>query len=1036
MCMKGCNYHYLFLYLFILSLIAQPWQLTAQTPVVKGTVRDAVSKVPLPGVTVTIKGTAKGVTTGPDGAYTIQPSAGAVLVFSFIGYARQEIPVGSQATIDVALKESSSSLNEVVVTALGIERKTRSLGYATQQLGTESINAVKDPGANIMNTLNGKVAGAVVTPAASGPGGAVRVVLRGNRSISGNNNALIVVDGVPIDNTMSTETGGSGSANTVATQPKGIASGYSGSDGAASINPQDVESINVLKGPAAAALYGSRAANGALIITTKSGKSGKVAVNYNGGVSVDQPNLLMKFQNTYGRGNGGQYGARAGASWGAPAQTFGGNVKGFFNNGTAVNNAVDVSGGTDKLRAYASYANNSNTGIYPKNTLERNTLNLRVTAQVIPKLTTDVKITYVSQDIKNKPRVGDQGVANEAYIMPRDLSPDSLKNYEAFDITGKPYPLYWTNSSTFQNPYWDVYRNSVNESRNRIMLMGSAKYELTSWLNIQGRYSLDRYDDKITASYYDGTVAFPVQPGGRYLEAYVNHWERNMDLLLSGNNTLSNSFHVNYNVGGSVLSSKGYNTQSLADGLSIPNQFNLNFASAPAFSSTIIKKEIQSVYANAQLDFKQYLYLDVSARNDWSSTLPSPYSYFYPSVGLSAVLSDMMKMPSWVSFGKVRASYTQVGNDADPYLLLQTYNYGVGAGNGFVSRDFTKAIRDLKPEQTKSWEAGLEWRFLDGRLGLDATVYKNNTVNQLIYIGLPQASGFDQQYINAGNIENKGVELMITATPIRKNDFTWNTTLNYATNKNKILSLAPGVDQADLSPSNNFGSLLIRPGGSYGDIYGYAWSRDEKTGEHLVTAAGLPVVTANQKLGNFNPDYTLGWSNQLKYKDLTLSFLIDGRVGGVLVSGTDAILAAYGVSGYTTHFRDGGLILPGKLPEGTANNVAIKAEDLWTTVSQGGRNAYGEFFTYSATNFRLRELSLAYDFKFSNKLVKAARVALTGRNLFFLYRGKSLLDIPGIGKRTLPVDPEMAVGTSNYQGIEAGLLPGVRSFGLNLNVSF
>ncbi|MBC9929068.1 SusC/RagA family TonB-linked outer membrane protein [Chitinophaga qingshengii] len=1034
--MKSCNYHHLFPYLLLYLLIALPGQLMAQTSPVKGTVRDAVSKTPLPGVTITVKGTTQGVTSAANGTYSLSVPAGATLVFSFVGYARQEIPVSGRSTIDVGLSESSSSLNEVVVTALGIERKTRSLGYATQQLGTESINAVKDPSANIMNTLNGKVAGAVVTPAASGPGGAVRVVLRGNRSISGNNNALIVVDGVPIDNTMSTETGGKGSANAVSTQIKSPVSGYSGSDGAASINPQDVESINVLKGPAAAALYGSRAANGALIITTKSGKSGKPVIHYNGGVSVDQPNLLMKFQNTYGRGNGGQFGARSGASWGAPAETFAGNVRGFFNTGAAVNNAVDVSGGTDKIKGYASYANNAISGIYPKNTLQRNTLNLRVNAEVLPRLTTDVKLTYVSQDIKNKPRVGDQGVANEAYIMPRDLSPDSLKKYEGIDAKGKPYPIYWTNSSVFQNPYWDVYRNSVNESRNRIMLMGLVKYQLRNWLSVQGRYSLDRYDDKITTSYYDGTVAFPVQPGGRYLEGYVNHWERNMDLLLSGNNALSNNFHLSYNVGGSVLTSRGYNSQSLANGLSIPNQFNLNFAAAPALSNTTVRKEIQSVYGNAQLDFKQYLYLDVSARNDWSSTLPSPYSYFYPSVGLSAVISDMIKMPSWVSFGKVRASYTQVGNDADPYLLLQTYDYMMGAGHGFVSRNATKSIRNLKPEQTKSYEAGLEARFFDGRLGVDATVYKNNTINQLIYIGLPQASGFTNQYINAGNIENKGVEVMLTGTPIRKNNFTWNTTLNYATNKNKVLSLAPGVDQADLSPSTVFGSLLIRPGGSYGDIYGFTWSRDEKTGQHMINANGLPVVTPIQKLGNFNPDFTLGWSNQLQYKDLTLSFLIDGRVGGVLVSGTDAILAAYGVADYTTRFRDGGLVLPGILPDGSQNNVAIKAEDLWTTVSQGGRNAYGEFFTYSATNFRLRELSLAYDFKLSNKVLKSARVALTGRNLFFLYRGKSLLDIPGIGKRKLPVDPEMANGASNFQGIEAGLLPAVRSFGLNVNLSF
>ncbi|MEV4885514.1 SusC/RagA family TonB-linked outer membrane protein [Chitinophaga ginsengisegetis] len=1034
--MRSCISQKLHLY-FLIMLIALPWQLSAQDQLsLKGVVRDAASRSPLPGVSVSVKGTTRGVSTDAEGKYAISAAAGAMLVFTYVGYDKKEIPVSTQTIIDVALQQSATGLNEVVVTALGIERKTRSLGYATQQLDNAAINTVKDPGANIMNTLSGKVAGAVITPAASGPGGAVRVVLRGNRSISGNNNALIVVDGVPIDNTMSTEKNGGGSANTISTQPKSISSGYSGSDGAASVNPQDVESINVLKGPAAAALYGSRAANGAIIITTKSGKSGKLAVNYNGGVSLDQPNMLMKFQNTYGSGSKGQAGTRAPASWGAPAQTYSDNVRSFFNTGTAVNNSIDISGGNDKLRGYASYTNNAISGIIPKNRLERNTLNLRVAAEILPRLTTDVKLTYISQDIKNKPRLGDQGVANEAYLMPRDLSKDSLNHFEGTDATGQPYPIYWTNSTTFQNPYWDVYRNMVDESRNRIMLMGSAKYRLTDWLSLQGRYSLDRYDDKITASYYNGTVAFPVQPGGRYLEAYVNHWERNMDLLLSGSNKLSGDFHVSYNVGGSILTSKGYNSQALANGLSIPNHFNLMFATAPATTNTTVQKEIQSVYGNAQLDFRQYLYLDVSARNDWSSTLPSPYSYFYPSVGLSAVISDMLKMPSWVTFGKVRAAYTQVGNDADPYMLLQAYYYSVGAGGGFVSRDNTKSIYNLKPEQTKSWEVGLEWKFLNGRLGLDATVYKNNTINQLLNVGLPQASGFDDQYINAGNIQNKGLEIMLTGTPIQRKDFSWNTSVNFATNSNKVLYLKDGVDQIGLSSATNFATVQARVGGKYGDMYGYAWQKDPKTGQYLIGTDGLPVVAQNQYLGNFNPDFTLGWNNQFQYKKFSMSFLIDGRVGGIVISGTDALLASYGVADYTTQYRNGGLVLPGVLADGSANTKSIDAEDFWTKVSQGGRDAWGQFFAFSATNFRLRELSFGYDFDFDQKLVKRARLSLTARNLFFLYRGKSVLDIPGMGKRTLPVDPESALGTSNYQGIEAGLPPAVRSFGLNLNVSF
>lgn len=1023
-------------YCLLMLAFILPVSLPAQNQPVKGTVKDAVSQAPIPGVSVSVKGATQGTATSADGSFSIQAATDAVLVFSFIGYEKKEVPVGAQTVLNITLQQSASQLGEVVVTALGIERKTRSLGYATQQLNNTDLTAVRQPGANIMNSLSGKVAGAVITPAATGPGGAVRVVLRGNRSISGNNNALIVVDGVPIDNTMTTEPGGSGSANTVATQQKSIASGYSGSDGAASINPDDVESITVLKGPTAAALYGSRAANGALIITTRKGKSGKVSMNYNGGVAIDRPYLLMDLQNTYGRGNGGVYGAQAGESWGAPATTYKNNVRDFYNTGVTLNNSVNISGGTDKLKGYASYTHNANNGIVPKNKLERNTLNLRLTGELLPRLTTDVKLTYMNQVIKNKPRLGDNGVTNEALIMPRDMHPDSLRNFEQLDKTGQPVPVYWTTNAAFQNPYWDVHRTALNEERNRIMLMGLAKYQLTNWLSIQGRYSLDRYDDKITGSYYFGTTPMPTLTGGRYQEAYVNRWERNMDLLISGNNKLGSDFGINYNAGAAVLRNRGYNSQSFANGLSIPNQFNLNFAATPAFSSLIVEKEIQSVYGNAQLDFRQQLFLDVSARNDWSSTLPAPHSYFYPSIGLSAILSDMLKLPDWITFSKVRAAYTQVGNDADPFLLIQPYTYSAGAGNGFIARDQVKYITDLKPEKTESWEAGMEWRFLNGRLGLDATVYKSNTYNQLIFIGLPQPSGYNQQYINVGNIQNHGVEVMLTGTPVRQQNFTWNSSLNFALNRNKAISLLPGIAHAALTTATGFGSLLVKPGGMYGDIYGHVWSKDSKTGQYLVTTAGLPAVTDLQKIGNYNPDYTLGWSNQLQYKKFNLSMLIDGRVGGIVISGTDAMMAYFGIAEYTTKYRDGGLVLPGLKSDGTPNTTAITAEKLWTQVSQGGRNGYGQFFAYSATNFRLRELSLGYSFDWQNKLVKNARLSLTGRNLFFFYRGKSLLDIPGIGKRTIPVDPEVAIGSSNYQGIESGILPITRSIGLNLSLSF
>nr|WP_121272749.1 SusC/RagA family TonB-linked outer membrane protein [Pedobacter schmidteae] len=1003
---------------------------------ITGKVTDAATKVSLPGVSVKVKGTTIGVSTTSEGTYSLKVKVGEVLLFSFIGYENKEVTIGTENKLDVTLKESAADLKEVVVTALGITRKTKSLTYATQQLNNADLTNVKEPSGNVMNSLSGKIAGAVVTPAATGPGGAARVVLRGNRSIIGNNNALIVVDGVPVDNTMTTEQGGGGSANTPATQQKSTASGYSGSDGAASINPEDVESITVLKGPAAAALYGSRAANGALIITTKKGKSGKVSISYNGGLTMDKALMLMDFQNTYGQGNGGVKGASAAGSWGAPATTYKNNVRDFYETGTTINNSVNISGGTDKIQGYASYSNNAIGGIVPNNKLDRNTLNMRLNTEILPGLTTDLKVTYVNQKIKNKPRLGDNGVTNEVLIMPRDMSSETLKNFETINpATNQPQPIYWTNSGSFQNPYWDVNRTALNEERNRIMLVGSAKYQIKEWLSLQARYSLDRYDDKITGSFYAGTLPISTLPGGRYQENLVNKWERNIDVLLSGNNKIGQDFGISYNIGGSLLNSSGYNTQSLANGLRVPNVFNLNFATTPAFTNIVAKKEIQSVYGNAELNYKQMLYLDANARNDWSSTLPSPHSYFYPSVGLSGILSEIFELPEWLNFAKVRGAYTQVGNDADPYLLQQTYTYSPGAGGGFIARDQTRYINNLKPEQTKAWEIGAEFRFFKDRLTFDASLYKTNTINQLILIGLPQPSGFNTQYVNAGNVENKGIELMLKGVPLKNDNFKWTSSFNFALNRNKMLSLLPGVPSASLTTATTFASLLIKPGGSYGDLFGHIWEKNEN-GRYKISSSGLPVVQQLQKIGNFNPDYTLGLNNQFEYKNFDLSFLIDGRVGGTVISGTDAMLGYFGLASYTNAFRDGGLVLPGVLADGSENTKAINAETLWTQVSQGGTNAYAQFFAYSATNFRLRELSLGYKFDIKNSRIKSARVSATGRNLFFFYRGKSLMDIPGIGKRTLPVDPEAAIGTSNYQGIESGILPSTRSFGLNLSVSF
>lgn len=992
-----------------------------------GKVISTTDQKPLLGVTVLNLSTQLAEHTDQEGNFSIRAAVGDRLKFSLIGYKSAELPVTAAGLLTVGLAQENFTIDEVVVTALGIKRETRGLTYATQQLSGSAVNDARDNSGNIMSSLTGKVAGAVITTAASGPGASARVVLRGNKSISGNNNALIVVDGVPYDNSS-------------AQQATGTTYNYGTSDGAANINPDDVESINVLKGPSAAALYGSRAANGAILITTKQGKSGRYTIDYNGSAFFDQVNLLTEFQNTYGRGNGGVSGTNIGESWGPKAQTYKNNVKDFYENSATFNNSISTYGGTEKLQGYVSYANNKIGGIIQGNSLKRNSLNLRVNTELIPKLKTDVKLNYVNQQIDNRPRLGDMGIPVEAYIIPRDMDKNELMDYETIDPnTGQPLRKYWSGSAIYDNPYWSINRTSVNEVRDRITALGSATYQLRDWISIMGRYSFDKYIDNTDGSFFASTVSVgDVRKGGKYYETNARYQESNLDFLINGKNPLTEHIAITYNLGASTLRRKYSSFQNMANGLSIPNEFSLKMATTPEFLAIAgYERRLNSVYASTQLSFDNTIFLDMTARNDWTSTLKAPHSYFYPSVGMSAIFNELLQMPAWVNFGKIRASYTQVGNDADPYLLRQLYSFGLGAGNGFISRSPIKAIPDLKPELTKSFEAGLDMKFFGNRLGFDLTLYKSNTVNQLLFLGLPMASGYSRQYINAGDIENRGLELQLMATPIKSEHFSWETTLNFASNTNKIIALHDKTKRANITDNNRYATVVVNEGEKYGDLYGYAWKRDPQSGKFVVDGSGLPVVEANQKLGNFNPKALLGWSNSFSYKGFTLNTLVDARIGGEIVSGTSAYLAAFGVADYTSMYREGGLVLDAVDANGAANTQAITAQQLWTRVSQNGRDGWGEFFTYDMTNVRLRELSITYRLDLKNTSVfKNAGLSLTGRNLFFIYRGKSKLDIPGIGKTKNPIDPEAALGAGNYQGVEVGLPPSVRTFGLNLKLTF
>ncbi|MDJ1466630.1 SusC/RagA family TonB-linked outer membrane protein [Xanthocytophaga flava] len=1012
---------------------------------IQGTVRDSQNEL-LPGVNVVIKGTALGTTTSVDGKYSIAvPAEDSVLVFSFVGYTTEEIILDSRTPVDVTLFEDVKSLGEVVVTALGIPRQKRSLTYATQEVTLEQINEVRDP--NFANILQGKVAGLMVTSSGSGVGGATRIILRGNRSIQGSNDALYVIDGIPIDN--STPGG-------AVTSDFG---GTNGINGASTINPDDIETMTVLRGASAAALYGSRAANGVILITTKKGKDGKVAVDLNSVTTVESVFTLPKLQNAYGQGTAGTFVGNGASSWGPKmkGQTVTDwtenearltpqpdNVKDFFRNAVSLSNSVGVTAGSEKINTYISYSNNDAKGIIPNNNLQRHILNLRLGSQITKKLSTDAKITYTNQKIDHVVLTGEQNApVIDIYKIPRSILLKDIKNYSVLNDKGIARPNYWTTSSIYSNPYWMTNDYNHNETRNRINGFILVKYQLIDWLTIQGRAGRDNYTDRIETIGPANTTIWATANGGAYGLNYTSVYENWYDLMVTGNNRLNENLRLNYTLGG-IVNTQGYEINSnTANGLNIPNRFNLAFATAIVTDQDYSKRQTQSLFATGQLAFKDYLFLDFSGRNDWQSTLPAPYSFFYPSVGLTGIISDMVKLPDVFSFLKGRISYAQVGNGANPYMLKNIYEYSQGGaiGQGFISRSTTKAIPDLKPEITKNIEMGIEAQFWNNRVGVNATYYKTNSINQLLTLSLPVPSGYESQYINAGNIQNKGLEIVLNATPVKKsNGFTWDIALNYARNINTILSLSQKVKKSYLGGTVIRSAIAVAAeGGHYGDLEGYTWQRTTD-GRFVVDASGKPVgnTSAGQVLGNYNPKFMAGLTNTLTYKNVSLRVLIDGRYGGIMVSGSDQNLAYDGNSNYTTKYREGGLVLNAVVAnaDGTysENTKAINAETFWTTVSNG-RYAWGEFFTYDATNFRIRELALGYNFKVCKGFLKAAKLSFIAHNLFFIYRGSSILNIPGISKRKMWFDPEMNLGNGNLQGIEYGNLPSTRSFGLNLKLS-
>jgi TonB-linked SusC/RagA family outer membrane protein len=988
-----------------------------QAPV-KGVVKDETG-LPLPGVSVKVKGTSRGTQTGVDGQYTLDAQPGEVLVFSFVGYLTKEITVGTGNTANIVLATDSKNLNEVVVTALGITKSSNSITYDQQTVSGRELQVAKDP--SFVNSLTGKVAGLNITTSGSGAGGSTKVVLRGNKSLAGDNSVLYVVDGIPL------------SSNTTG-QPNGPFSyAPDGGDGISNINPDDIESISVLKGASASALYGSQAANGVILITTKKGKAGKTEVSFSSNTTFDSPYSLPKFQSEYGQGDRDTSVAGSTDAWG-PRQNGGFyNVKDFFNTGKTLINALSLSTGTEKNQTYVSYSNTHSDGIEPGNTFNRNNFTVRNTSKVGDKITVDASANYISQKTVDRPGSGTYfNPIYGLYTFPRGADFAQYKNYEVFDpvrqINVQNWPDGFQSSAFSDNPYWVQNRDVTTQNLNRLLGTISAKYDFTNWLNFQLRGKIDRTDLNNDQKIYATSISILSGNQGSYNYNQSTTTQVYADALLNANKK-AGDFNFSGTLGASLQDNQ-YNSNGFAGKLSNYDNFfnasNLDKSNTVFTQNTPTRAQTQSVFVSASVGYKNFLNLDVTARNDWSSALAYTNSdaFFYPSVGLNDVISNMVKMPDWITYGKVRVSFSGVGNTINSYYSTPT-QYPIS--NGVPSLNPIKPLITLKPEFTKSEEAGTEWRFFNDHLSFDFTVYKTNTKNQLFTVNTTKASGYSGYYLNAGDIQNKGLEGTLGYNGNIINGLKWNSTVTFSLNRNKIIKLYSYTDdngqnttatRFQLPSSFDSYSLEARVGGSFGEIYARDIVKDA-SGKIVTNPDGTPKLQDTNPLdytdvGNSNPDFLLGWNNTFKFKSFDLSFLVDGRFGGKVVDMTQSYLDYLGDSQATATARDNGGVL--------VNGTKISAQAYYQDI--GARQGALAQYAYSATNIRLREAALGYTFGFKNKGISNLRIALTARNLFFFYL-------------KAPYDPDTTLSTDNgLQGIDLFGQPSVRSIGFNISAKF
>jgi TonB-linked SusC/RagA family outer membrane protein len=1028
----------------------------------EGTVIDAITMEPVIGASVNIKGTTHGVVTDLDGKFYFQTGQKLpyTLIVSYLGYKKAETVVNQNSVI-INLTQEQNVLSEVVVTALGISKEKKSLGYTTQSLKGKELVETKET--NFLNSLTGKLAGVRITNS-QGDMGSSRIVIRGETSIAGNNQPLFVVDGVPVDNSQLSTVGGSPASRDF-------------KNAIADLNPQDIESLSVLKGPNAAALYGSRAAHGVVLITTKSGKSQKgLGITVSSGLTISQVATLPSFQNSFGQGSNGKFsyvdgkggGVNDGVdeSWGpkldgrlipqfysngeaVPFVANPDNVKDFFNTGLTYDNSISIAKSDEKSDFRLGVNNQKQLGIVPNSEVKKTNFTINTNYQISKNVKVGVTANYIVTDAPALPGgpSGNRaaGVMLQFLWFGRQVDVNQLNN---------DWSRNW-NNSYYSNPYWNAYYNTTSQQRNRLIGDIHLDAKLADGLNFKFRTGVDYYNDRRKYEIKYGTNGTPF---GSYAEDAYTVNERNTEGIFTYTKKLSDDFSLDALAGFNIRNHSDANNYQKAPRLAVPDLYTLTNSRDPLTSSNSFSElKVYSGYASAQVGYKNYAFLNLTARNDWSSTLPSSNrSYFYPSINGSLVVSDALNLKSnTLDFLKLRGGWSEVGNDADPYQLATVYNFQTAFdGNPIQTSSQKKLNENLKPETTRSTEFGIESSLWKNRLHFDIAYYNTNSFDQILEIKTTAASGYNSQLINAGKINNHGIEIQLDGNPIQTPNFKWNVGANYSKNTSKVEILDyDGKIQNYTIGSSGGVDVLASVGQAYGALYGTAYQRDA-SGNIVVGANGLPKADPQKKvLGHYTPDYLAGLTNTLTYKNLEFSFLIDASVGGEIFSGTNRTGNYTGVLAQTLPGRDAangglsyyyagatktlltggtapngatvyddGMIFNGVYADGIPNTRVISAQEYYKASYN-----ISEAYIYSSTFVKLREVKLTYNVNKSlaRKLgLEGASITAASRNLFFIYK-----DVPNI-------DPESAFNTGNAQGLESLSLPTTRSFSLNVNLKF